>query len=192
MSDVFSDWNRGRLDSYLIEITADILAYRDEDGSPLVEKILDSAGQKGTGKWTVTNALDAGTPLTLIGEAVFARFLSALKEERVTAAEELRGPENVISPDSDEFLVSLEEALYSSKVISYAQGYMLLSSASSQYGWDLDLSGIALIWRGGCIIRSAFLNDIASAFENDRERNLLLDPFFRDAINRDQRGWRKV
>ena len=193
MSDVFGDWNRGRLDSYLIEITADILAYRDSDGSPLVENILDSAGQKGTGKWTVSNALDHGTPLTLIGEAVFARFLSALKDERVAASKVLKGPESGIAPETDEFLVSLEQALYSAKVISYAQGYMLLSEASKAHGWDLDLSGIALIWRGGCIIRSAFLNDIAAAFAgNPGLTNLLFDPFFRDAINSDQAGWRRV
>lgn len=193
MSDVFSDWNRGRLDSYLIEITSEILAFKDEDGSPLVEKILDSAGQKGTGKWTVNNALEQGTPLTLIGEAVFARFLSALKDERVAASEVLTGPDSGIAPEADEFLVSLEQALYSAKVISYAQGYMLLASASDELGWELDLSGIALIWRGGCIIRSAFLNDIASAFAGEsRLPNLLFDPFFRDAINADQAGWRQV
>lgn len=193
MSSVFQEWNRGRLDSYLIGITADILAYRDSDGSPLLEKILDSAGQKGTGKWTVTNALEHGTPLTLIGEAVFARFLSSLKDERVAASAHLQGPGTTAGPAEDEFLVHLEQALYSAKVISYAQGYMLLAAASREYGWELDLSGIALIWRGGCIIRSAFLNDIARAFENDADLgNLLLDPFFRDAINSDQTGWRTV
>lgn len=193
MSSVFQEWNRGRLDSYLIGITADILAYRDSDGSPLLEKILDSAGQKGTGKWTVTNALEHGTPLTLIGEAVFARFLSSLKDERVAASAHLQGPGPTAGPAEDEFLVHLEQALYSAKVISYAQGYMLLAAASREYGWELDLSGIALIWRGGCIIRSAFLNDIARAFENDADLgNLLLDPFFRDAINSDQTGWRTV
>ena len=192
MSSVFAEWNRGRLDSYLIEITADIMAFKDDDGQPLVEKIMDTAGQKGTGKWTVTNALEQGTPLTLIGEAVFARFLSALKSERVAASAQLNGPEPSGRPARDEYLVSLEQALYSAKVISYAQGYMLLAGASEEHGWNLDLAGIALIWRGGCIIRSRFLNDIAGAFEGDGVGNLLLDPFFRDAINVDQSGWRQV
>ncbi len=193
MSLIFEDWNQERLESYLVEITADILAYRDEDGEPLVEKILDSAGQKGTGKWTVTNALEYGTPLTLIAEAVFARFLSSLKDERTRASRQLHGPGQTAPVETDEYLVSLEEALYSAKVISYTQGYILLREASRQFDWKLDLAGIALIWRGGCIIRSAFLNDIAKAFEDEADLdNLLLNPFFRDAINRDQAGWRQV
>lgn len=193
MSAVFSDWNQERLESYLIEITSDILAYRDEDGEPLVEKILDKAGQKGTGRWTVSNALEHGAPLTLVAEAVFARFLSALKESRTEAARHLLGPEQPVTVDTDEYLVSLEEALYSAKVVSYAQGYQLLAAASREYGWNLDLAGIALIWRGGCIIRSAFLNDIARAFEQQpAPDNMLLDPFFRDALNRDQGGWREI
>jgi len=193
MADVFAGWNRGRLESYLVEITADILAFRDADGEPLLEKILDSAGQKGTGKWTAVNALEEGVPLTLIGEAVFARFLSALKDERVRAADILPGPALPAAPQADEFLVSLEEALYSAKLVSYAQGYRLLAAASENYGWDLDLAGIALIWRGGCIIRSVFLNDIAAALSGGgKAQDLLLDPFFRDALAASQAGWRTV
>ncbi|HLR46822.1 MAG TPA: decarboxylating NADP(+)-dependent phosphogluconate dehydrogenase, partial [Deinococcales bacterium] len=193
MADVFAGWNRGRLESYLVEITADILAFRDADGEPLLEKILDSAGQKGTGKWTAVNALEEGVPLTLIGEAVFARFLSALKDERVRAADILPGPALPAAPQADEFLASLEEALYSAKLVSYAQGYRLLAAASENYGWDLDLAGIALIWRGGCIIRSVFLNDIAAALSGGgKAQDLLLDPFFRDALAASQAGWRTV
>ncbi|MFP3982991.1 MAG: decarboxylating NADP(+)-dependent phosphogluconate dehydrogenase [Desulfurivibrionaceae bacterium] len=190
---VFAEWNRGVLDSYLMEIAADILAYNDTDGAPLVDKILDAAGQKGTGKWTGINALDLGIPLTLIGEAVFARCLSAMKEERVRAAAFLTGPSATAAVDAAEFIEAVCDALYASKIISYAQGYMLMREAADQYGWKLNYGGIALMWRGGCIIRSAFLGNIKEAFaKNPTLDNLLFDDFFRQAINKAQAGWRKV
>lgn len=193
MSTIFAEWNAGRLESYLIEITARILAVRDADGEPLVGKILDAAGQKGTGSWTAASALAAGVPLTLIAEAVFARFLSALKDERVRASSLLPAPHFEGVPRTDEFLVSLEEALYSSKLVSYAQGFQLLAVASAEHGWELDLAGIALIWRGGCIIRSVFLNDIAGALGRGTPGSaLLLAPFFREALAAAQDGWRTV
>ncbi len=193
MQAVFGQWNRGTLDSYLVAITADILGAKDEDGSPLVEKILDAAGQKGTGKWTGINALDLGIPLTLIGEAVFARCLSAMKEERVKAAAVLEGPATGFTGDSGEFVAHLHDALHASKIISYAQGYMLMREAARSYGWNLNYGGIALMWRGGCIIRSAFLANIKQAFDtNPALENLLLDEFFRKAIHAAQAGWRKV
>lgn len=193
MSRVFDEWNGGRLESYLVEITGRILARREDDGTPLVERIVDSAGQKGTGKWTVANALDAGTPLTLIAEAVFARFLSALTGERLEASRVLAGPAEAPPLEPNEYLVPLEQALYGAKIASYAQGYMLLKSASDEFGWDLDMGAIALLWRGGCIIRSVFLNDIARAFERDAALpNLLLDPFFTERIHEVQAGWRRV
>lgn len=193
MSTIFAEWNAGRLESYLIEITARILAVRDADGEPLVGKILDAAGQKGTGSWTAASALAAGVPLTLIAEAVFARFLSALKDERVRASSLLPAPHFEGVPRTDEFLVSLEEALYSSKLVSYAQGFQLLAVASAEHGWELDLAGIALIWRGGCIIRSVFLNDIAGALAGGTPGSaLLLAPFFREALAAAQDGWRTV
>ncbi|NOY36547.1 MAG: decarboxylating NADP(+)-dependent phosphogluconate dehydrogenase [Chlorobi bacterium] len=193
MYHVFSGWNKGELDSYLIEITADILAFRDEDGEPLVEKILDTAGQKGTGKWTGIAALDEGIPLTLIVESVFARALSAQKEERVTASRELTGPQPSFSGNKKAFIEDIRKALYASKIISYAQGYTLMREAAGHYGWALDFGRIALLWRGGCIIRSAFLGKINEAF---RKRpglpNLILDPYFKSIVEKAQDSWRKV
>jgi 6-phosphogluconate dehydrogenase len=193
MHEVFAEWNTGELDSYLIEITRDILAYRDEDGKPLVDKILDTAGQKGTGKWTAIAALDEGIPLTLIGEAVFARCLSAIKEERVMASKILSGPVSKFEGDKKAFIEDLKNALYASKIISYAQGYALMRAAARTYGWNLNYGGIALMWRGGCIIRSVFLGRIKEAFDNNKElTNLLLDPFFKERVEAAQAGWRKV
>lgn len=192
MSGVFRRWNQGPLDSYLIEITGDILAYRDEDGEPLVEKILDTAGQKGTGKWTAVTALDQGIPLTLIGEAVFSRFLSALKDERVAASKVLTGPGENFGADAS-FLDDIERALYASKIVSYTQGYMLMRAADQAFDWDLNYGGIALMWREGCIIRSVFLGKITEAFENNPGlTNLLLDDYFRDQIESAQAAWRRV
>ena len=193
MHRVFAEWNEGKLDSYLIEITRDILDYKDEDGSPLVEKILDTAGQKGTGKWTAVSALDMGIPLTLISEAVLARFLSALKDERVAASKILRGPKLVFEGDKTAFVNDLRDALYAAKIISYTQGYMLMRAAAGEYGWNLNNGGIALMWRGGCIIRSVFLGKIKDAFERDPSlSNLLLDPYFREEIEAAQPAWRRV
>lgn len=193
MHEIFSDWNKGELDSYLIEITADILAYKDEDGSPLVEKILDTAGQKGTGKWTAVSSLDEGIPLTLIGEAVYSRFLSALKDERVAASKVLDGPKPNFSGDKKAFVEDIRQALYAAKIVSYAQGYALMRAAAESHGWDLNYGGIALMWRGGCIIRSAFLGDIKKAFDQNPDlANLLLDPFFKEQIMQAQESWRRV
>ena len=193
ISDVFADWNQGTLESYLIEITADILAYKDEDGEPMVDKILDTAGQKGTGKWTVVSALDSGTPLTLIGEAVFSRFLSALKEERVTASRLLGSPIPKYEGDKTAFVKDLQQALYASKIVSYTQGYMLMRATSEIFGWDLAYGNVALMWRGGCIIRAAFLDDIKAAFDKDPGlANLLLDPFFKEQVQRAESAWRRV
>ncbi len=193
MSAVFADWNSDKLSSYLIEITADILAYKDEDGAPLVDKILDTAGQKGTGKWTAISALDAGTPLTLIGEAVFARALSALKEERVAAATELGSPLGSFAGDKQAFIDDIREALYASKIISYTQGYMLFRAASQEFGWHLAYGNIALMWREGCIIRAAFLDKIKAAYDSNPElSNLLLDPYFKEQVQQAQAAWRRV
>lgn len=193
MHDIFDEWNQGELDSYLIEITRDIMAYKDEDGSPLVEKILDTAGQKGTGKWTSVTALDMGVPLTLIGEAVFSRFLSAIKEERVKASKVLSGPTASFEGDKKQFINDLRDALYAAKIVSYAQGYALMGAAAAEYGWNLNYGGIALMWRGGCIIRSAFLGKIKEAFDAQPElTNLLLAPFFKETIDKAQSGWRRV
>ncbi len=190
---VFKEWNEGELGSYLIEITRDIFGYNDLDGTPLVNKILDAAGQKGTGKWTGNAALELGVPLTLIVEAVFARCLSSLKDERVSASGSLKGPEPCFSGDRNIFLGYLKAALYASKIVSYAQGYLLMRSAANEYGWDLNYGGIAMMWRGGCIIRSVFLGKIRDAYADDPQLvNLLLDPFFRDTICRTQPGWREV
>jgi 6-phosphogluconate dehydrogenase len=190
---VFRDWNKGVLDSYLIEITRDILDHKDTDGKPLVDKILDTAGQKGTGKWTGIAALDLGIPLTLIGEAVFSRCLSAIKEERVNASKILSGPSPVFAGDKEKFINDLMEALFASKIVSYAQGYALMKAAAEEFKWDLNYGGIALMWRGGCIIRSAFLGKIKEAYENNPSiTNLLLDPFFRDKVEKAQKGWRNV
>jgi len=193
MHEVFKEWNKGELDSYLIEITRDILAFKDEDGKPLVDKILDTAGQKGTGKWTAGSSLDLGVPLTLIGEAVYARTLSAMKNERVEASKILSGPTPKFEGDKKEFINDLEKALYASKLVSYAQGYVLMKAAAIEYNWTLNNGGIALMWRGGCIIRSAFLGKIKEAFDNNPNlSNLLLDPFFRAKIEDAQKSWRKV
>jgi 6-phosphogluconate dehydrogenase len=190
---VFREWNEGELDSYLIEITRDILAYKDTDGKPLVDKILDTAGQKGTGKWTGVAALDLGIPLTLIGEAVFSRCLSAVKDERTKASKILSGPTPVFKGNKPEFINNLREALYASKIVSYAQGYALMKAAAEEYKWDLNYGGIALMWRGGCIIRSAFLGKIKEAFNNNPSiTNLLLDPFFKEKVEKAQKGWRNV
>ena len=193
MHEVFKEWNEGELDSYLIEITRDILAFKDEDGLPLVDKILDTAGQKGTGKWTGTVALDLGVPLTLIAESVFARCLSALKDERVAASKVLQGPTPSFEGDREAFINDLRDALYAAKVISYAQGYQMMAVAAQEYGWKLNYGSIALMWREGCIIRSAFLGKIKEAFDKNPDlQNLILDDFFRDKIQAAQRGWRKV
>jgi 6-phosphogluconate dehydrogenase len=193
MHQVFADWNTGDLDSFLIEITADILAYKDADGQPLVDKILDTAGQKGTGKWTVINSADLGIPITLIAEAVYARCVSALKDERVTASQALKGPTPRITGDGAKFVEQIRQALYASKIVSYTQGYMLMRAAAKEYGWNLNYGGIALMWRGGCIIRSRFLGDIKHAFDQNPElTNLLLDPFFKQAIQQCQSAWRQV
>jgi 6-phosphogluconate dehydrogenase len=194
LAQVFSEWNKGELDSYLIEISSQIFAKKDEDGQPLVDKILDTAGQKGTGKWTVISALDTGQPVTLIGESVFARCLSALKEERVAASSVLRGPKAKVNVgDRAKFIEDVRRGLYCSKIISYAQGYMLLRAAAKENGWNLNMGGIALMWRGGCIIRSQFLGQIKAAFaKNKKLENLLLDRFFFRAVNKYQASWRKA
>lgn len=190
---IFSEWNKGDLDSYLIEITAKIFKVKDADGKPLLDKILDVAGQKGTGKWTVINALDLGMPLTLIGEAVFARCLSAIKEERVAASLLLKGPETKFEGDREVFAHSIRQALYASKIISYAQGFMLMQQAAKDYKWRLNYGGIALMWRGGCIIRSQFLGKIKEAFTKHPDlKSLLLDDYFLNELLSRQGGWRKV
>ncbi|MEJ2758384.1 MAG: NADP-dependent phosphogluconate dehydrogenase, partial [Anaerolineales bacterium] len=182
-----------KLDSYLIEITAEILNFTDADGEPMVEKILDSAGQKGTGRWTAINALNLGIPLTLIAEAVLARSLSAYKEERVAASKVLTGPEKTYTGDQAALLADLQQALYASKIVSYTQGYMMLCSAADDFGWELDYAGIALLWREGCIIRSAFLDKIVDAYRKDPKLlNLLLDPFFKHEVEQAQESWRRV
>ncbi len=193
MHKAFSEWNEGDLDSYLIEITRDILAYKDEEGTAVVDVILDTAGQKGTGKWTAVTALDEGVPLTLITEAVFSRFLSSLKEERVNAAKLLEGPSHLSPSDKNEMVRDIQDALLASKIISYAQGFALMRSAAETYGWQLNYGEIALMWRGGCIIRSAFLGDIKVAFDKDPElANLILDDYFRNKLDQAQAGWRRV
>ncbi len=196
LAEIFTEWNKGELDSFLIEITATIFAKKDEDGTtPMVDVILDTAGQKGTGKWTAISALDLGMPVTLIGESVFARCLSAIKSERMAAAKILGGPaKNTIAPGHKaEFIEEVRRALYCSKIISYAQGYMLLRAAEKEQGWNLNMGGVALMWRGGCIIRSAFLGDIKTAFDKDPKlQNLLIDTFFSSALNQYQASWRKA
>jgi 6-phosphogluconate dehydrogenase len=194
LSRVFADWNQSELDSYLIEISSHIFAKKDEDGEPIVDKILDAAGQKGTGKWTVFSSLDLGQPVTLIGESVFSRCLSALKDERVAASFILQGPDaKAIDSDRIAYIECVRNALYCSKIISYAQGYMLLRAAAKENGWNLNMGGIALMWRGGCIIRSRFLGKIKEAFDkNPALDNLLLDEFFADALNRYQPAWREA
>ena len=194
LAEVFAEWNKGELDSYLIEISSQIFAKKDEDGQPIVDKILDTAGQKGTGKWTAISALDLGQPVTLIGESVFARCLSALKDERVAASKILQGPKvKAAIGERKAFIENVRRALYCSKMISYAQGYMLLRAAAKENGWNLNMGGIALMWRGGCIIRSQFLGKIKLAYDkNPALENLLLDSFFSGAINRYQASWRKA
>ena len=193
MRDVFAEWNESELDSYLIEITRDILGYKTDDGEAVIDSILDTAGQKGTGKWTAVSALDLGQPLTLIGEAVFARCLSALKGERVEAAKVLSGPGVEFCGDKAALIADLKQALYASKIVSYAQGYQLMREAAKEYGWKLNNGGIALMWRGGCIIRSVFLGKIKEAFDSDPDLvNLLLDPFFKEAMETAQAAWRRV
>lgn len=192
MHEVFAEWNKGELDSYLIEITRDILAY-EENGEALVDKILDTAGQKGTGKWTAVTALELGIPLTLIGEAVFSRCLSAQKDERVKAAQVFVKAKPVFTGDRKPFIEAVRQALYASKIISYAQGYALMREAAKEYGWQLNYGGIALMWRGGCIIRSAFLDNIKEAYdENSELSNLLLNPFFTEKIKSSEAAWRSV
>jgi len=190
---VIAEWQEGELNSYLIEITRDILAFKDTDGQPLVDKILDTAGQKGTGKWTVISSQELGIPITLMAEAVYARMISALKDERVAASKKLRGPNPAIKGDRAKIIADIRKALYASKIVSYAQGYMLMRAAAQQYGWNLNYGGIALMWRGGCIIRSVFLGKIKEAFDkNSKLANLMLDPFFRKALNSSHRSWRSV
>ncbi len=194
MHEVFKEWNEGELDSYLIEITRDILAYKDTDGAPIVDKILDTAGQKGTGKWTAIASLDEGMPVTLICEAVFARSLSALKEERVVAAKTYEGVKKVnFTGDKKQFIEDIKNALYAAKIVSYAQGYTLMRAAAETYKWNLNYGGIALMWRGGCIIRSVFLKKIKEAFDNNPAlSNLLLDPFFKETVSKSLESWRRV
>jgi 6-phosphogluconate dehydrogenase len=193
LSAVFGEWNKGDLDSYLIEITRDILAFKDADGQPLVDKILDTAGQKGTGKWTGVEALELGIPLTLIGEAVFSRCLSAIKDERVAASKVLTGPKPKLDGDKKAFVEDVRQALYASKLVSYAQGYTLMRAAAGERGWNLNYGGVALMWRGGCIIRSAFLGKIKEAFDKNASlTNLLLDPFFQGKVIASQDAWRRV
>jgi 6-phosphogluconate dehydrogenase len=194
LHEVFARWNTGPLDSYLIEITRDIFGYEDQaTGQPMVDLILDKAGQKGTGKWTVVSALDLGVPLTLIAESVFARCLSAQKDERVAAEKILKGPRPSFDGDPRAFIDDVEMALYASKIISYAQGYALMNAMSKDTGWEINNGGVALMWRGGCIIRSAFLGKIKEAFDrNPGLPNLLLDPYFTGEIERAQAGWRRV
>ena len=193
MHEVFKEWNEGELGSYLIEITRDILAYQNEEGETVVDKILDTAGQKGTGKWTGVAALDLGIPLTLIAESVLARCLSAQKDERVIASQQLPGPKPAFTGDRKVFINDLKEALYASKIVSYTQGYLLMREAAKEYQWNLNNGGIALMWRGGCIIRSVFLGEIKKAFDtNPALTNLLLDPFFKEKVTSAQESWRKV
>jgi 6-phosphogluconate dehydrogenase len=199
MHQVFAEWNKGELDSYLIEITRDILGTKDADGTPLVDRILDTAGQKGTGKWAVINSQELGMPITLMAEAVYSRCVSALKEERVKAARKLKGPRPALgsiaaNPEKKKaFIEDIRQALYASKIVSYAQGYMLMQGAAREYKWNLNYGGIALMWRGGCIIRSRFLGRIKDAFDrNPKLTNLLLDDYFRGEIKQAQKGWRKV
>jgi len=193
MHKVFAEWNKGELNSYLIEITRDILAFKDEDKKPLVDKILDTAGQKGTGKWTVISSVELGIPITLIAEAVYARCLSALKDERVEASKVLKGPKPKFEGDKEEFVEDIRKALLASKIVSYAQGYMLMREAAKEYNWNLNYGGIALVWRGGCIIRSVFLGRIKEAFDrNPNLNNLLVDDYFRKIIKKCEPSWRKV
>ena len=194
MADTFTAWNAGKLDSYLVEITADILRHRDDDGTPLVEAILDAAGQKGTGKWTVVSSMDLGQPVSLVAEAVYARIVSSLVDDRRRVSDVVTGPVPLLDDDDPAaVLADLHDALYASKITSYAQGFLLLAAASDEHGWDLDLATIASLWRGGCIIRSVFLDEVMAAYRRRPENiNLLLDPFFRDEVAAAQPGWRRT
>jgi 6-phosphogluconate dehydrogenase len=193
MHRVFARYNEGKLNSYLIEITRDILGYRDENGAAVIDLILDAAGQKGTGKWTVISSMDLGIPITLVSEAVYARALSAMVDERMQAARILKGPAAKFDGDKEEFVNDIEQAMYAAKIISYAQGYMLLRAAAAEYNWNLNYGGIALMWRGGCIIRSIFLGDIRNAFQrNPNLTNLLMDSFFSGQVMAAQPAWRRV
>jgi 6-phosphogluconate dehydrogenase len=194
IADIFLEWNKGVLDSFLIEITADILKFKDDDGEPVLTKIKDKAGQKGTGKWTAISALDAGMPVTLIGEAVFARCLSAIKEERTRASKVIAGPQKeIFRGDKKQFIQDLEQALYASKIMSYTQGFMLMRETAKSLNWNLNYAGIARMWRGGCIIKSVFLKDITSAYEKKHDlESLLFDEFFNKAVHKAQPGWRRV
>ena len=195
LHEIFSEWNKGELDSYLIEITADIFSqYDEETGKPMVDVILDAAGQKGTGKWTSQSALDLGVPLSMITESVFSRFLSAMKEERVAASKILSGPaKQPFSGDKKEFIENVRRALFASKIVSYAQGFAQMRAASEEYGWDLKYGNIAMIFRGGCIIRSQFLHNIKEAYDRDPAlKNLLLDPYFKNIVESYQDAWRNV
>lgn len=194
IADIFFEWNKGVLDSFLIDITANILKFKDDDGESMVDKILDSAGQKGTGKWTAIASLDAGIPVTLIGEAVFARCLSSLKQERVRASKVISGPQKeIFRGDKKQFIDDLEQALYASKIISYTQGFMLMRQTAKDLEWNLNYAGIARMWRGGCIIKSVFLNDIAAAYTKNHDlESLLFDEFFIEAIHKAQLGWRRI
>ncbi|NGX47431.1 MAG: 6-phosphogluconate dehydrogenase, decarboxylating [Chlamydiae bacterium] len=193
LQQIFAEWNKGQLQSYLIEITGSILGHRDTDGAPMIDKILDVAGQKGTGKWTGISALDMGLPVTLIGEAVFARCLSALKDERVKASKIYSGPKVSFKGDKTQFIEDVRQALYASKIISYAQGFMLMRAAANEFKWELNYGSIALMWRAGCIIRSRFLNDIKKAYDKDAKlENLLFDDFFKKEITNAEESWRRV
>ena len=193
LHEIFAEWNRGELDSFLIEITRDIMKMLDTDGQPLLTKILDKAGQKGTGKWTGINSFELNVPVTLIAEAVYARMVSARKSERVTASKIITGPEKHIDGNKDAIVEDLRKALLASKIVSYAQGYMLMSDAAKEYGWNLNYGGIALMWRGGCIIRSAFLGKIKEAFDaNPTLHNLLVDPYFVSILTDSQAAWRRT
>ncbi len=193
LAPVFTEWNQGTLDSFLIEITADIMGFADDDGTPLIERILDAAGQKGTGKWTVISSMLIGMPTSLIAEAVYARIVSSLVDQRHRAAEQIGSPVVPFDEPSDEVISDLHDALYASKIVSYAQGFMLMAAASDDHDWQLDLGTIAGLWRAGCIIRSRFLNDITAAFRRSPDLpSLLLDPFFAEEIARAEPGWRRT
>jgi len=193
IANIFDKWNKGVLDSFLIEITTNVLRFKDNDGQPMVTKILDAAGQKGTGKWTAIAALDAGTAVTLIGEAVFARCLSAIKAERTRASKVINGPAREFKGDKQQFIDDLEQALYASKLISYTQGFMLMRETAKELKWNLNYGGIARMWRGGCIIKSVFLADITTAYEKNPDlESLLFDGFFNKAVHKAQPGWRRI
>jgi 6-phosphogluconate dehydrogenase len=193
MAGIFAGWKDGPLDSYLTDITAAIMTVRDEDGAPLLDKILDAAGQKGTGKWTGISSLRLGVPVTLVAEAVYARVLSSFKDQRMAASEVLKGPTPAIEGDRAQIVSDIHDALYASKIVSYAQGFMLLDAAAGQYGWDLDYGSIAYLWREGCIIRSVLLEHIKGAFDRSPDLDsLVIDDYFRSELERAQPGWRRT